>query len=136
MSNEPERPIEERLRAYAKKRRDDAGAPLELHPATRRMLQGEAARQFAKRERLPPSLLPQFKQFWPRLTSAFAILALLALAAWLFLPGRTQREMILTKNERRGSKGTIDELKAPPAAVPPPAPTDADRRADALKLYY
>src|SRR5258706_15850600 len=113
MSNEPERPIEERLRAYAKKRRDDAGAPLELHPATRRMLQGEAARQFAKRERLPPSLLPQFKQFWPRVTSVFAILALLALAAWLFLPGRAKREMTLSQNERRRPKEAIEEPKLP-----------------------
>lgn len=43
-----ERPIEKLLRRYAKKRREDAGAPLELHPATRRLLQGEVARQFRK----------------------------------------------------------------------------------------
>jgi hypothetical protein len=44
MSNEPEREIEKTLKAYADKRRAEAGAPLELHPATRKMLQGEAAR--------------------------------------------------------------------------------------------
>src|SRR5688572_22742108 len=43
-----ERPIEKLLRRYAKKRRDESGAPPELHPATRRMLQGEVARQFPK----------------------------------------------------------------------------------------
>ena len=43
-----ERPIEKLLRRYAKKRSDDAGAPMEMHPATRRLLQGEVARQFRK----------------------------------------------------------------------------------------
>ena len=41
---EPERDIEKTLRAYAKKRREEAGAPAEMHPATRRLLQGEVAR--------------------------------------------------------------------------------------------
>ena len=48
MANEPERPIEKLLRAAAQKRRDEVGAPFELHPATRRLLQGEVARRFAK----------------------------------------------------------------------------------------
>lgn len=41
---EPERPIEKLLRGFAKKRLDDAGPPMELHPATRHLLQGEVAR--------------------------------------------------------------------------------------------
>ena len=41
---EPERKIEKLLRAYAKKRRAQAGDPLKLHPATRRLLQDEIAR--------------------------------------------------------------------------------------------
>ena len=45
---EPERKIEKLLRAFAKKRRADAGDSLKLHPATRRMLQGEAARRAPK----------------------------------------------------------------------------------------
>jgi hypothetical protein len=40
-----ERPIEKLLRRYAKKRRDESGPPPELHPATRRLLQGEVARR-------------------------------------------------------------------------------------------
>lgn len=42
---EPDRKIEKWLRGYAKKRREQSGAPLDLHPATRRMLQGEVARR-------------------------------------------------------------------------------------------
>lgn len=45
---DPERAIEKLLRAFAKKRRDQAGPPLELHSATRRLLQNEAARRAPK----------------------------------------------------------------------------------------
>ena len=41
---QPERKIEKLLRAFAKKRRADAGDSFKLHPATRRLLQGEVAR--------------------------------------------------------------------------------------------
>lgn len=44
MSNEPQRDIEKDLLAYKQRRHEQLGAPLELHPATRKTLQGEAAR--------------------------------------------------------------------------------------------
>lgn len=44
MSSEPQREIEKDLLAYKQRRREQLGAPLELHPATRKMLQSEAAR--------------------------------------------------------------------------------------------
>lgn len=44
MANEPQREIEKDLLAYKQRRREQLGAPLELHPATRKMLQSEAAR--------------------------------------------------------------------------------------------
>ncbi|KAF0180869.1 MAG: Uncharacterized protein FD161_587 [Limisphaerales bacterium] len=44
MSAEPQRDIEKDLLAYKQRRDGQLGAPVELHPATRRMLQGEAAR--------------------------------------------------------------------------------------------
>lgn len=44
MSSEPQRDIENDLLAYKQRRRELAGAPLELHPATRKMLQSEVAR--------------------------------------------------------------------------------------------
>ena len=47
---EPERNIEKILRSFAKKRREQAGPPLELHSAKRRQLQEEVAR----RERAAP----------------------------------------------------------------------------------
>jgi hypothetical protein len=44
MSSEPQRDIEKDLLAYKQRRHEQLGAPLDLHPATRKMLQGEAAR--------------------------------------------------------------------------------------------
>jgi len=44
MSADPQRDIEKDLLAYQQRRGEQLGAPIELHPATRRMLQGEAAR--------------------------------------------------------------------------------------------
>lgn len=44
MANEPQRDIEQDLLAYKQRRGEQAGPPLELHPATRKMLQGEVAR--------------------------------------------------------------------------------------------
>ena len=48
MANEPQRDLEHDLRAYKQRRDRQLGAPIELHPATRRMLQAEAARAAAR----------------------------------------------------------------------------------------
>jgi hypothetical protein len=72
-----ERPIEKLLRRYAKKRRDDAGAPLELHPATRRLLQGEVARQFPKadggRNNSFAEWFAAFRRRWVYATAAIGV---------------------------------------------------------------
>src|ERR1051325_1468958 len=45
MAEEPiNHKMDELLRSYAKKRRDDAGEPLEMHAVTRKILQDEAAK--------------------------------------------------------------------------------------------
>src|SRR5205814_4839361 len=52
MPDEPNRNVEDELKAWAQKRRDEAYAPFELHPATRKMLQDEVARTFPKKSDL------------------------------------------------------------------------------------
>lgn len=101
MANEPERPIERLLRAAAKKRRDESGAPLELHPATRRLLQGEVARKYAKPGREGRSFAEMFGQLWPRFAGGAAIFAVLALAVYVLVPGsdKGKPETLLAKNE-------------------------------------
>ena len=86
MANEPERPIETLLRAAAKKRRDEAGALFDLHPADRRLLQGEVARKFARLQPEPRSLAALLGQLWPRFAWGVGILAVLGLSVWLLLP--------------------------------------------------
>jgi len=86
---EPERKIEKLLRAYAKKRRADAGDPLKLHPTTRRILQGEAARRTpapggGDGDNLFLLLLAVFRR---RLVFALCVVAILAIGTALLLPG-------------------------------------------------
>jgi hypothetical protein len=48
MSAEPQHNLEHDLRAYKQRRTEQLGAPIELHPATRKMLQGEATRAVSR----------------------------------------------------------------------------------------
>ncbi|PYJ58113.1 MAG: hypothetical protein DME24_17450 [Verrucomicrobia bacterium] len=48
MPDEPNRNVEDQLKTWAQKRREEAGPPFELHPAARKMLQDEVARTFPK----------------------------------------------------------------------------------------
>ena len=126
MPNEPERPIEKLLHAAAQKRRDEAGAPLELHPATRRLLQGEVARQLAKPEREARSFPQLLARLWPRFAWGVAIFAVLVVAARLLvpMPGRDKSEARLAKNEpipqAALAKAPLPPPSDAPAAVPAP----------------
>ena len=82
---EPERKIEKLLRAYAKKRRAEAGDSLKLHPATRRLLQGEAAR---RGPRPGKAGTPGFflAVFWRRLVFALCVVATAFIGVSLFRP--------------------------------------------------
>jgi len=129
MATEPERPIENLLRAAAKKRRHEAGAPLELHPATRRLLQGEVARKFTKPGRAIRSFSEMLGQWWPRLAWGVAIFAVLGVAVWVLLPisGKGKPEALLARNESmHGARPTTEPLPPTPApvaaATAPPAP--------------
>jgi hypothetical protein len=119
MANEPERPIEKLLRAAAKKRRDEAGAPLELHPANRRLWQGEVARTFARPKRETRSFTEALGWLWPRLAWGVAISAVLVVAVYVLLPvpGKSKSAALLAKNERMH--------QAAPAKQPLPPPPEA-----------
>src|SRR5256885_17241044 len=117
---EPERPIEKMLREWAKKRRQDADSPPELHPATRRMLQSEVARKFGKNEprtEKPPGWLISF---WPRIAWALGVFAVLAVAAWLLLPpfGGRSNTGRLAKGESQPENGVSRRAPALQPTVP------------------
>jgi hypothetical protein len=123
---DPERPIEKLLRQAAQARRDQAGAPQELHPATRRMLQSEVARKFASGA--PRERGSFFELFMPRLAWAAALIVGLGLAASLMLPRKNvpQQEMLFAKNDRLATVASANESKArlaaPSEKVAPVAP--------------
>ena len=107
-----ERPIERLLRAFAKKRRDDAGAPLELHPATRRMLQGEVARQFPKKASDGTTWAQVLAGLWPRLAWVAPVVVVLGIGAWALVHSneKTRETFELAKN--------LPALTAKPSLMP------------------
>jgi hypothetical protein len=93
MAAEPEKKIEKLLHDYSRKRREDAGAPLEMHPATRRMLQGEVGRHFKD---AGTSARPWWKTlllFGPKYAGALGMFAVLALGVW-----------VITQQDRSGTR--------------------------------
>jgi len=77
------------LKAYADKRRSEAGAPLEIHPATRTMLQGEVARTFSKGSVAHAGKRWSLAGLWPRLAlagSTMALLMILGSVYWQQMP--------------------------------------------------
>jgi hypothetical protein len=102
MPSEPDKKMDELLRTYARKRREDAGEPLEMHPATRRLLQAEAAR-LRPREATPQRTLWSWLALrWPRVGFAVGVFALLAVAVWNWMPDRSRSSSpsLLAKQEK------------------------------------
>jgi hypothetical protein len=120
MANEPERPIEKLLRDRAKQRRDEAGPPFALHPADRRILQGEVARKYGP-ERAESGLRNKLRRLWPAFAWGVAVLAVLATGWWLVSPlaRRGQENESLAAN-RYSQSSPSAVVSAPLPATPPP----------------
>src|SRR4051812_6051946 len=118
---EPERPIEKALRETAKKRREELGAPLEIHPATRNLLQGEVARQFKPGRQSPRS--GWRLSLWPGL--AFALVLVLAgffgFQALIKRPQASSSQISLAKNESEALPA-ISSSPEPSVTVPSEKP--------------
>jgi len=115
MPNEPQRPIEQMLTAYALKRREQVGPPFALHPATRKLLLDEVARTFPRRSAPPASKLLWLKMLWPRMALTGSVAVALGIAAVIYLqsePG-SQRKLQLAKQEDRPSSRPADRDEAP-----------------------
>ena len=159
MANEPNR-AEEELKRYAEERR--AQAPTELHPATRRMLQGEVGRVYGGSKKESVSwwkrvlLAPRFA--WAMSLAVICGISILALRQ----PGRTREEAVGSKEQekvleltqrrkdaetQRDEKKEMDSAKpladaaavsvapvtvAPAATTPAPVPVPAPTAAPVL----
>jgi hypothetical protein len=141
MPDEPEREIEKQLKAYAERRREQAGAPQELHPATRKMLQGEVARTHFARgmgSKQPRSLW-NWRTQWAVGLAAVCVIAL----GMLILPsvfktgnGETGKmqfakndevSQIATRKKEEEASKSLDTLAAaaPPSVAPAPMPAES-----------
>lgn len=125
-----ERPIEKLLRRYAKKRRDESGPPPELHPATRRLLQGEVARQF------PQTRSVERVGLWAILRArwvyAAACVVVLGVGTVMLLPSlRDQQSPAALAGQNaeitlaKASRVNEDKLPAERVDAPAPAPIAA-----------
>jgi len=124
MPANPENDMEARLRAYSEARRQTAGAPLEMHPATRRMLQAEVARALASAAPVEKPARGVWMKLWLRLAWAGGLAAAACVALVLTFSGDRGAEMRLADAQ-------MPALTATPATAefeainlpPPPAPT-------------
>ena len=115
---EPERPIEKLLRTWAKKRRQDAEPPLELHPATRRLLQGEVARTLGKQGPQKRSFSTWLATVWPRFVWGLGVFGVLAVAVWIIVPPSRNfnGERRLAKHESLSLKDALENASPAPAS--------------------
>jgi hypothetical protein len=115
-----DRPIEKLLRRYAKKRRDAAGEPLALHPATRRLLQGEVARRFPRtvgeRKSASTGWLAVLRQRWIYATAALSVVGLVAIVLVVNdqkpQSASTQAGLKLAKNELTPARMSDKDVSA------------------------
>jgi hypothetical protein len=124
-----ERDIEKALRTWAKRRRENAGAPVELHPATRKLLQAEISR-LKGAPRHGPGLLARWLWGSPlRLALNLSAVAVLLFAAAVFIPrlqphpaDRSGGPAVLAENNREFNENPApmsvpsDKLKPDQAA--------------------
>ncbi|HYG33747.1 MAG TPA: hypothetical protein VEC99_03125 [Clostridia bacterium] len=130
MSLAPERPIEKLLRRIAGKRREEAGAAFELHPATRRLLQDEVARQYGRQNAPECSQVSLFSRFWPWLAgSGFAAILLIWMAFQLFPEKRGDSSPLLARNDHAGKPTAAPRSDSIPAPALAPAKS-ADPQGD------
>lgn len=117
MPETPDRKIEELLRAYAAKRREELGAPLDLHPATRRLFQAEVARLHPRQAAVPTTWWNALAALWPRLAFAAGVLAVLGVCLWRVAPsGDHALKMDLAQTADKAKQ--IEPLPAATPAAP------------------
>jgi hypothetical protein len=105
---EPERKIEKLLRAFAKKRRADAGDSFKLHPATRRLLQGEIARRAPKPDADGGSFfLRLFGRLRPGLVYVACFAVLVFMVASLTIPALSPAR---SKSQIAGSMNNLRQV--------------------------
>jgi hypothetical protein len=117
---EPERHIEKLLQALAKKRREQAGQPFELHPVARQELLREASRRAAKKS--GGGFFAQiFSGFGPRLAVALSAVAIVVIGIWVVRPLLNEKKETSTlAMADRPAERHAEKNEPAPALAPPP----------------
>jgi hypothetical protein len=120
MSDEPNNAkMDDLLKAFAKKRREDAGAPIELHPATRRLLQTEVARlaEHTEESTVESDAWTQlFRQFRPLFwLGGVAVVIVVGGIIWMF--SRLPEPTHLARNEEESHALAFDKRAAPSSSA-------------------
>jgi hypothetical protein len=111
--------MDDLLKAYAKKRREAAGAPLDLHPATRNLLQAEVTKLRPASRPGQRSWFRSWLAYWPQLTATASILVVLGVGYRVLLQ---EQDGSVTAGRFAKSQATEAEVAA--AKRPnEPAPT-------------
>lgn len=133
MPSEPDNKMDELLKAYAEKRRAEAGG--EMHPATRRLLQAEVAKLRPAPAPERTSWLTGMTLFWPRVAVAAAVVIAGGIAVMSLFPpaGKKDETYFLAKLDKEAP--SVDRYKSEesqmlprrflaPAVAPPAKPAD------------
>ena len=109
---EPERNIEKELKTYAQQRRVEAGAAPELHPATRKLLQDEAARAAKSADGEAQGSGRRFWNSWPRLAVAGVAVVAVVAGCWFILGGTSTSKMEMARYREIPKMRPVDRSKA------------------------
>src|SRR5262245_4332897 len=109
MPSDPDNKMDELLKSYAKKRQDEAGAPGEIHPATRRLLQAEIAKLRPEPSKPSEWWVPWWQSLlkvYGKLAFAVGLLIVLAIGLRTVMDSAKQAafESQLAKNESAAEK--------------------------------
>ena len=135
---QPERHIEKLLRAFARTRREQAGASPVLHPATRRMLLGEVARQHAREHVGTTARWAGWGSLWPKFALVTALLVVGGTGVFLVFPPADDAPTTMTLAKQESTVRTFETPALPPAASAPspakPVTTAAVEREETVGL--
>lgn len=100
MPSDPERPIEKLLRRAAQKRRERAGDGWKIHPATRRVWQGEAGRRWGRKHAAKSSWFSWLpRSGWLKTAGACAVILIVVGLGFLMTSRPRHNARQLARNE-------------------------------------
>ena len=125
MPDETNKNAEEQLKAWAQRRREEAGPPFELHPVSRKQLQDEVARTFPGKP-VASGARPREGggMFWPRLALVGSICGVLVAIVAVFLPASSRTK----SSAQRLALVRLQEKSAGHESLRRDLPTDVELR--------